>query len=264
MVFSALFGAAPRRIAGVAIAAAALFATAPAAQAEFKLRYPVIDFHEVEFEHNGDVTFDKPNSGKSNDQSFTNEVGIGFLPNWFVELEGEWAAPPGENLRYDATTLENTFQLLPQGKYWLDLGFFAEYSHAASRSDADSVTFGPLVQEELPDIFGFDTLHTLNVLFSKQIGHNRTDATPLLLAWQSRLRLDPLFEPGFELYSNLDDIEAPGKLAEQQHRIGPMFAGVYLIPHYGKLKYEAGYLFGLTRATEKGAVRWRLEYEVPF
>ncbi len=245
-------------------AGVAILATASAARAEFKLRYPIVDYREFEFEHNGAVTFDKRNSGKSNSQSYTNEIGVGVVPNWFVELEGEWEAPPGSNLRYDATTVENTLQLTPQGKYWADLGFFAEYSHAASRADADSITFGPLVQKEVSGVFGADTLHTLNLLFTKEIGHNRADATPLFFAWQSRLRLDPLFEPGVEYFSDIDDLESPGKLADQQHRIGPMFAGLYNMYGYGKIKYEVGYLFGLTRATEKGAVRWRFEYEIPF
>jgi hypothetical protein len=121
-----------------------------------------------------------------------------------------------------------------------------------------------LVQKEVDDVLGEDTLHTLNVFFSKEIGHNRSDATPLLVSWQSRIRLHPQFEPGVELYSAIDDIAAPGKLADQQHRIGPIFAGLYPFYRFGKIKYEAGYLFGLTHATESGAVRWRLEYEIPF
>jgi hypothetical protein len=251
--------------AGVVLAAGlAALATASTARAEFKLRYPIVDYREVEFEHNGDTTFDKRKSGLSNNQSYTNEIGYGVLPFWQFELEGEWAANAGQNLRYDATTLENTFQFTPQGKYWADLGFFAEYSHAASRAGADSVTFGPLIQKEVPDIWGIDTVHTVNLLFGKEIGRNRSDNTPLLAAWQSRLRLDPLFEPGIELYSRLADFEKPGKLAEQQHRIGPVVAGLYSMRGYGKIKYEVGYQFGLTRATEKGAVRWRLEFEKPF
>jgi hypothetical protein len=257
--------AAPSRRALISLAAAiAAFAAPNDAGAEFKLRSPITDYREIEFEHNGDTTFDKRGSGKSNNQSYTNELGIGALPNWSVELEGEWAAAPGENLRYDATTLENTVQLTPQGKYWADLGFFAEYSHAASRADADSFAFGPLVQKEIPDLLGLDTLHTLNLLFGKEVGRNRTDATPLQFAWQSRLRLDPLFEPGIELYSQIGDVESPGKLADQQHRVGPVIAGLYPLYRLGKIKYEVGYLFGLTRATETGAVRWRLEYEIPF
>src|SRR5216684_1796291 len=191
-------------------------ATASPAQAEFKLRYPFVDYREIEFEHNGDTTF------------------------------------------------ENILQLTPQGKYWADLGFFAEYSHAASRRDADSFTFGPLIQKELSDVMGTDTVHTLNLLFSKEVGRNRTDDTPFFYAWQSRVRLDPHFEPGIEIDGQMDDIAAPGKLADQRHRAGPVVAGLHSLAPYGKIKYEVGYLFGLTHATEDGTMRWRLEYEIPF
>ncbi len=119
-------------------------ATASPAQAEFKLRYPFVDYREIEFEHNGDTTFDRSKSGKNNNQSYTHEIEVGATPFWLFGLEAETGAASGENLRYEATTFENIFQLTPQGKYWADLGFFAEYSHAASRRDADSFTFGPL------------------------------------------------------------------------------------------------------------------------
>ncbi len=241
-----------------------VLAMASSARAELKLRYPIVDYREFEFEHNGITTFDKPNSGKSNNQSSTYEIEAGITPFWTFGLEAETGAAPGENLRYEATTVENIFQLTPQGKYWADLGFFAEYSHAASRAEADSFTFGPLIQKEQPELLGIGAVHTANLLFTKEVGRNSTDATPLFFAWQSRLRVHPLFEPGIEYYSEIADIEMPGKFAEQQHRVGPMFAGVYSLAPYGQIKYEAGYLFGLTRATEKGAVRWRFEYEIPF
>ena len=47
-------------------------------------------------------------------------------------------------------------------------------------------------------------------------------------------------------------------------RIGPVLVGLTNFPPYGQLKYEAGYLFGLTQAAARGTVRWRLEYEIPF
>jgi hypothetical protein len=237
---------------------------APAAHAEFKLRYPSVEYREFEFEHNGDTTFDKAKSGKSNNQSYTNEIEYGVTPFLRLGVEADSAAPPGQNLRYNGTALEGTFQLTPEGKYWATLGFFAEYEHAAVRSGADAFTFGPLVQKEVPNVFGFDTVHTLNLLFSKEVGRNRSDDTPLLFAWQSRLRLDPKFEPGIELFSQVENIASPGRIPDQQHRLGPMFAGAYTLAPYGNLKYEVGYLFGLTHATEQGAVRWRLEYEIPF
>lgn len=250
-----------------ATAATVLFvgATMSAASAdELKVRSPIVDYLELELEHNGAVTFDKSKSGKNNGQAYINEIGYGILPFWKIELEGAWEAEPGENPRYEATALENVFQLTEQGKYWADLGFFAEYEHAASRADADSFTFGPIVQKELRDFFGTDTLHTANLFVTKEIGRNRTDDTGFSFAWQSRYLLHPLFEPGVEYYGQVGDVEAPGKLADQQHRVGPMFAGALSLAPYGGLKYELGYLFGLTRGTEDGAVRWRLEYEIAF
>ena len=252
------------RAAMLSAAALAAVSAAPAAHADFKVRSPIVDYRELEFEHNGDTTFDKKKSGLSNNQSYTNEIGYGVTPFWQIEVEAETEAPSGTNLRYAATTLENTFQLTPQGAYWADLGFFAEYSQSASRHDPNSLTFGPIIQKEAPGFGTATSLHTLNVFFSKDLGHDRSDDTGFELAWQSRLRLHPLFEPGIEYYDEVADIEKPGKLAEQQHRLGPMFAGLLNFAPYGAIKYEVGYLFGLTRSTENGTARWRFEYEIPF
>ena len=234
------------------------------ARAEFKVRYPVVDYGEVEIEHNGAVTFDKKKSGKNNNQSYPTEIEIGILPFWTIGIEANVEANSGQNLHYQATAVESYLQLTPQGKYWADLAFFTEFERPANRKSAHSIKFGPLVQKEVNDILGVGTLHTLNVLFEREVGHHAEDATPLFVAWQSRLRLHRLFEPGVEFYGAVDDVSHPGKLANQQHRIGPMIAGSYSLSPYGKFKYELGYLAGLTRATEKGTVRWRLEYEIAF
>ncbi len=251
--------------------AGALAVSATNAHAEFKLHYPIVDYRELEFEHNGDVTFDKRDSGKNNAQSFTYEIGYGVTPWWEPEIEGEFETEPGQNQHFVATTFENTFQLTEQGKYWADLGFFAEYSHAPTRTGPDSFTFGPLVQKQASEIFGldlgYDTLHTLNLLVTKEIGTNREDATPLSIAWQSRLRLNAYFEPGIEYYGQIGSIagaSTPDQQEPVQHRLGPVLVGQYNLYRYGKIKYELGYLFGLNAATERGAVRWRLEYEKPF
>lgn len=234
------------------------------AHAQFKVRYPIVDYREIEIEHFADTTFDQPKTGKSNNQRYTNEYGFGPLPNWFVELGTEFRALNGENITYDATEIESYLQLTPTGKYWGDLALFAEYEHPAHRADAKSFIFGPLAQTEFGEIAGIGALHTLNLLFTKTVGNNSTDATQLNTAWQSRLLVNPMIQPGFEYYGQINEITTPGKLADQQHRIGPVLVGLQNFAPYGKLKYEVGYLFGLTSATERGAVRWRLEYEIPF
>jgi hypothetical protein len=235
------------------------------AHADFKMHYPIVDYRDAELEHNGATSFDN-RAGKNSDQSYTIELGYGVTPWWGPEIEFDMAAAPGGNWKYAATTFENTFQLTEQGEYWADLGFFAEYGHAAARTDADTVTFGPLVQKEWNDALGsgLDTLHTLNLFVSKQVGRNRNDANSYAASWQSRLRLNPWFQPGFEYYGDFNNVQARNTVTGPTHRAGPVVTGLVNFYRYGKIKYEAGYLFGLNDATERDTIRWRLEYEKAF
>jgi len=240
------------------------FGIGSAAQAQFKVRYPIVDYREFEIEHFADTTFGPAKSGQSNNQRYTNEYGFGPLPNWFVELGNEFRALNGENITYDATEIESYLQLWPTGKYWADVALFGEFEFPLHRGDAKAYTFGPLIQTEFGEIAGYAALHTLNLLFTRTVGNNSTEATQLNIAWQSRLLLHPLAEPGFEYYSQIGEFLNPGTLSSQQHRIGPVLVGLQNFAPYGTIKYELGYLFGLTQATERGAIRWRLEWEIPF
>jgi hypothetical protein len=59
------------------------------------------------------------------------------------------------------------------------------------------------------------------------------------------------------------------RLAQQQLLIGPVGVGSLPLSDLGlgkagKLKYEIGWLFGTTSASPHGALRWRMEVEIPF
>jgi hypothetical protein len=235
-----------------------------AAHAQLRIRYPIVDYREFEIEPFADTSFDKPKSGLSNNQRYTLEYGFGPLPNWFVEVGHELAAPNGENITYDATEIESYLQLTPTGKYFGDLAMWAEYEHPLHGGDPKAFNFGPLAQTEFGEIAGFGALHTLNLLFARTVGNNRTDATTFFPRWQSRLLINPYIQPGFEYYGQINEILNPGKAAQQQHSVGPVLIGASNFAPYGTLKYEIGYVFGLTDATPRGTVRWLLEYEIPF
>ncbi len=231
------------------------------ARAEFKIRYPNIDYREIEVEHNYSVTFDK-RADKNHDITSPVEIGIGILPFWFVELEGEFAKHPEESWNTDAITFENYFMLTEPGKYWLDFSIFAEYAKARKDEDPDSVEIGLLFQKE-----HMKFLHTVNLYWEKPVGSNSEPIDTFKYGWQTRYQLSPYFQPGFEIFGEIGDLNHPGKFDDQQFRIGPMFAGSYSLSQaggIGKIKYEAGYLFGATNATEDGTLRTRFEYEVPF
>ena len=231
------------------------------ARAEFKVRSPNIDYREIEIEHNLSVTFDK-RSDRNHDISSPVEIGVGLLPFWKLELEGEIERHPGENTQWEATTIENYFMLTEPGKYWLDVALFAEFARATNHDDPNTVELGLLVRKEHEN-----WLHTLNLFWEKQVGSNAEPIDTVSYAWQTRYRFNQYFQPGIEFYGEIEDVNNPGRFNQQQFRIGPMFHGSTSLANIfgtGKLVYEAGYLFGATSETEKGTLRTRLELEIPF
>ncbi|MBV9249765.1 MAG: FTR1 family protein [Acetobacteraceae bacterium] len=255
----------PHRVASVtAVLLAGVVGLPNAARADLKVRMPTVEYREFEFENNGLVTFDRSGSPLNRAQSYTNEIGYGVLPWWLIELEGEMQSGGGEHLNWSAVTLENTFQLTQPGEYFFNWGFFAEYSRATLNGTADSVTAGPIVQKELNNVLGVDSLHTINLFLSHDVGHFGGHETGFEGSWQSVVLLHPMLAPGFEYYSLIGDIANAGPFNRQQHLVGPVLTGVALFAPYGKIRYEAGYLVGLTSASPRGALRWRLEYEIAF
>jgi hypothetical protein len=103
---------------GLALAALTMLAGRPAL-AELQVRMPQVDYRELEFEHNGLVTFDAKGSTLNGAQSYTNSIGYGVLPWWEIELEGEMASGGGQHLTWNAVTMENTFQLTEPGEYFV-------------------------------------------------------------------------------------------------------------------------------------------------
>ena len=248
----------PRQIMPAALFGAAILAGyALRANAEdLKIRSPVIDTHELELENNFTI-------GRS--RNIVSEIEYGFT-NWLkLGVEGEWAADPGGGFHYDAAAVEGYFQLTPQGKYWADLALFAEYEHTARSGDPRAVTVGPLVQKETPFFGGLFALHSVNALFTTEIGPYREGPPGLFLAAQSRVELVTLFQPGFEYYGQVS-LGAHGEAPEQ--RIGPAFVGrvgfrELGIDAPGGIRYDAAYLRGLNAATDPNTVRCRIELEFP-
>lgn len=242
------------------VAAAGMIAAAGSARAEFRVRPAEVEGGETAIELNGSYGFDRQ-AEKRGEQSYTAEIEAAVNDWWLTEFEGEAGRDPGPDnrTRFTAATWENLFELTEPGRYWADFGFFAEFSRALSHQRPDNLNFGPAVTK----VWG-RTVNTLNLFVAKDIGSHASGRPQLNLAWQTRLTLDPLIEPGIEIYS------APGALAhfsglqQQDQRAGPVLYGTLRGFGAGALNYEVGYLFGLTRATPEGTLKWRLEYEFHF
>jgi hypothetical protein len=144
-------------------------------------------------------------------------------------------------------------------RYWADLGFYFEYGFSTQDHASDTITFGPLIQKDIGR-----TTQTLNLFLSKNIGPNSdVHGYNFSYAWQSRWNVWRQASPAIEVYGDAGQIDKIGKLQDQQLLVGPVAVGTLLAGPLAKFKYEAGYLFGATRATADGTVRWKLELEVP-
>ena len=242
------------------LAAAGVLAAGAPAQAEFRVRLPLIEEREIAIEHNGSYGLDgRPE--KRGEQSYTLELEAAVNASWLTEFETEGGREPGPDERNRLTALvwENLFVLTEPGEHWADLGFFAEYGRALPHRSADSVSFGPILSK----VWG-PTVNTLNVFFTKDVGSHAAGRTQLNLAWQTRFILNPRIEPGIELYSAPGALGNFSTIGEQDHRAGPVLYGTLRSFGTSKLNYEVGYLFGLTRAAPQGTVKWKLEYEFRF
>ena len=100
-------------------------------------------------------------------------------------------------------------------------------------------------------------VHAANVIFEKEIGDGDEKDLEGGLAWSSKYRLSKFFEPGVEWHANFGELKEAIPYRNQEHQIGPVV--------YGKLfnfiKYDLGYLFGITDPAPEGRLKWIIEFE---
>ncbi|HTJ65022.1 MAG TPA: hypothetical protein VL899_14555 [Alphaproteobacteria bacterium] len=225
--------------------------------ADFKVFYPNVVQGEFEFENRAFDTFDRDPS-RANERNVTSELGYGITDWWFGELENEFEKGAQDKWRYHALGLENVFQLTEQGEHYLDVGFFAEYEIAMQRGSSDGFIFGPLLQKQFGRL-----LLTANLFVAADIGGHAPEDPQFNYAFEAKYLLMPAFQPGFQLFGAPGAFSGFSRYSQQDNRAGPVIFGeFYTAP--GKIKYEAGYLVGLTHDSPSGTLKFLLEYEIAF
>jgi hypothetical protein len=238
----------------------ALTAGSAGAFADFKVHLPDAETGEFELEEIGSYG----NSGNpltNNEQSFVHELGYGINDWWHseVEFETERFPGPGNHLKFDQVTSENQFVFTEPGQYWLDAGWFWEYGQGLIKGNPSETTFGPTLRKEM-----FHTINTVNLFLEKEFGATADGHMIFSYAWETRLDLGTMVEPGFQAYGTPGSLGKFMPISQQDHRIGPqLFANVGTLGP-GSLKMNGGILFGLTPGEPRRTLRWQLEYELHF
>lgn len=235
------------------------FLSAPEAWATKKVYSPYVEKGEFELEARGGINFDGRHD-EDGTQKQKYALGYGMTDRWFTEVYGEVEKEyndDGEDLDFSFTEVEweNKFQLTDKGQCPVDLGFLLEYAISTEDKHADKLEWAVLLAKEIGK-----SEHYANFKFEHGVGGGHANETEGGFAWSSRYRLNEYFEPGFEYHAEFGGLNEGKSFPEQDHQVGPAF--------YGKLgehlKYDVGYLFGVSDAAVEGTLKWLLEFEQHF
>lgn len=232
----------------------ALLASTQSTLAVDKIYSPQVVRGEWELEYFGIRTFDSDPS-RDNLQEHEISIGYGVTDWWWPELYTLLERTPDQSLRTTGVQLENRFQLAPPGKYWVDPGLLVAFTRATHSDDPDTLEVKILLEK----LYG-RILNRVNIGGEQEFGHNAHGAPDRVILWSTRYLLDPRFTPGFEIQGDLGRANEAPTFNEQEHYVGPAAYGE-VVPH---LKYEAAYLFGVSRAASHSALRLLIEYEAFF
>lgn len=212
---------------------------------------PNVEKGELELEFRGGV---RDFGAGPSEHAFIYEIGYGFTNNWYSALVLEYAAEGGEQGKLEAWEWENVIALTEQGKYWADLGLFAEYEHGFS-AGPDEIKIGPMFQKEIGP-----TVANLNLLFEREVGSGASNDVGMGYTWQVKWRGAETHEFGLQGLGELGKIGHLGQ--DVEHSVGPAFFGTRRLASGNKFTYDAAVLAGVTKAAPDWTARVQFEYEI--
>ena len=216
---------------------------------------PNVSYRELSFEYNGSRTFDS-RPDRNNDQGHQLIVEAGISPRWMVESSAGFDKSPGTETKLNNIEVESRYQFVEAGEYWLDAGLLVAYGFSTQSQRPDSLEIKLLLQKDINRITS-----TVNIGFSEEVGgYSSPGGADYVLLWNTRYRYSEYVQPGIEIQGDLGQGHSHKRLNEQHDYFGPTVYGRL----YGRLKYQAGYFFGVSHAATHNAARVIIEYETHF
>lgn len=244
-------------VVGLALIFANMLLPRPASAGE-TVYSPIVHGGEIEFETKGKYEIDgDPASDGALKEIY--EVGYAFTDRWKSAIFIKFEKAPGGQLKQEAVAWENIIQLTEQGEYWADVGLYLEYESSVHSAGHNKVEAKLLLEKETGDF-----VHTANIIFEKQVSGQNKDNLELEYALRSKYRHRKELEFGIEAFGGFGEIEDFKPRSEQKHYLGPVLSGKIAIKPKWKVKYEAGYLFGISDAASDGKFKWMIELETYF
>lgn len=239
----------------VALALGAMATAAWAGPADY-VYTPTVTQHEREL----DLKLGRQHSDEGNEDAGSLGLGWGATSYWFTEVYAKWDKPPGGARQIEAFEWENRFQLLPTGKYPLDLGLVTELELPRESDDPKEFKFGPLFQTEYER-----TQFNVNLLVERKFGGDKQPdedrAWEAGYQWQVKYRWRRLFEFGAQGFGEVGEWNDWESSDEQSHLAGPAIFGMFDLGGRQKIVYNTAWLVGLSDGAPDNRLRFQVEYE---
>lgn len=215
-----------------------------------KVYSPIVKQGELELETQNEI-FRSQDPTKNNNSKYQLELSYGLTEQWQTGVYAVYEKKAGSSFQYSQSKWANVIQLTDTGKYWLDIGLYAEYIWNAPRlKKSDVLELKVLFEKPIEQ-----WKHTLNLTI-KQALWGKNTLTGLSYAWRSSYQMDSGLEPAIEVYGGLGTVNKL-QFSKQEHLIGPTLA----FDIVDDLEVDFGWLMSTREGAAYGDFKLNLEYE---
>ncbi|HEY5993312.1 MAG TPA: hypothetical protein VIU46_01810 [Gallionellaceae bacterium] len=199
-----------------------------------------------------------PKPGNPNAQGASIGLGYGAGEHWFTEIylkQERYAGQPANVAEW-----ENKFQLTETGQYPVDVGLITEIEAPLSRNAAWEIAAGPLLQTE----FGRLQLNGNLIFRHAYVRPDETgvqNATNLGYQWQVKYGWRPVLDFGLQGLGGMGKWNNWSYQSSQAHLAGPAVMGKIPLGGRQAIRYNAAWLFGVSRMAPRNTFRAQVEYE---
>lgn len=131
-----------------------------------------------------------------------------------------------------------------------------EIERARDHDEGWGVALGLLMQKD------FGKLQTnLNLLLGRSFDAEESSDTEFGYQWQLKYPVAAAFQVGVQGFGEVGEWNDWAKSDAQQHKAGPAIFGSLPLGGDDALKYDVGFLFGMTKDTPEHTLRVKLDYE---
>lgn len=180
-----------------------------------------------------------------------NQISYGFTDYYDLKVSVDTRHRDGDN-DFTDIDFENKFQLTERGEYFVDVGARLDYARSLN-GGIDGIGAKLLFGKQ----FG-EWSHLLNLETGREVGKGANDDWEFGFSYGVQHPISETLSLGGEWYSDFGDFE--GDWDDEDHRAGPVLYGTA----FGKLKYQAGILAGLSDAAPDATIKATVNYGFNF